>query len=103
MDPDTLGRWRNLAVSGTGGNPDIPPHLNELEQQAFLRCRDENLRLEQERIPQDEVVKEAKYLLDFSEAEKYVDNTVSREGKVVADEIGAMLWKEIGNLEGNKS
>ena len=48
-------------------------------------------------------LQEAKYLLDFSEAEKYVDNTVSREGKVVADEIGAMLWKEIGNLEGNKS
>jgi hypothetical protein len=63
MDPDTFGRWRHFSVSGTGGKPDIPPHLNEVEQQAFLRCRDENLRLEQERIPQDEVVKEARSLL----------------------------------------
>ena len=63
MDPDTLGRWRNLAVSGTGQRLDVPPHLTEVEQLAFLRCRDENLRLEQERIPQDEVAKEAKCLL----------------------------------------
>ena len=63
MDLDTLGRWRHLAVSGTGRKPDIPPHLTEVEQRAFLCCRDENLRLEQERIPQDEVLSEVKCLL----------------------------------------
>jgi hypothetical protein len=63
MDAGTLGRWRNLAVSGTGRKPDVPPHLNEVEQQAFLCCRDENLRLEQERIPQDEVLSTVKCLL----------------------------------------
>ena len=63
MDPDTLARCQKPPVSGTGRKPDIPPHLTEVEQLAFLRCRDENLRLEQERIPQDEVVKQAKCLL----------------------------------------
>jgi hypothetical protein len=63
MDLDTLGRWRHLAVPGTGQKPDIPPHLTEPERQAYLCCRDENLRLEQERIPQDEVLIAAKYLL----------------------------------------
>ncbi len=63
MDLGTLGRWRHLAVLGTGQKLGIPPHLTELEQQAYLCCRDENLRLEQERIPQDEVLIAAKCLL----------------------------------------
>jgi hypothetical protein len=63
MDLEALGRWRHLAVSGTGRNPDIPPHLTEVEQRAYLCCRDENLRLEQERIPQDEVLEEVKRLI----------------------------------------
>jgi hypothetical protein len=63
MDLDTLDRWRYLAVLGTGRKPDVPPHLTEMEQRAFLCCRDENLRLEQERIPQDEVAREATCLL----------------------------------------
>jgi hypothetical protein len=52
MDIEALGRWQHLAVSGTGRKPDIPAHLTDTEQRAYLRCRDENLRLEQERIPQ---------------------------------------------------
>lgn len=63
MDFDTLNRWRHLAVSGTGRKPGIPPHLTEGEQEACLCCRDENLRLEQERIPQDEVLREVNRLL----------------------------------------
>jgi hypothetical protein len=62
MDLDTLGCWRNLAVPGTGRKPSIPPHLTDVEQQACLHCRDENLRLEQERIPQDAVLSEVKRL-----------------------------------------
>lgn len=53
MDLDTLARWRHLAVPGTGRKPDVPPYLTEAEQRAYIGCRDANLRLEQERIPQD--------------------------------------------------
>lgn len=60
MDLEALGRWRHLAVSGTGRKPGVPPHLTETEQRAFLCCSDENLRLEQERIPQDGVVSEVR-------------------------------------------
>ncbi len=63
MDLAALNRWRHLAVLGTGRKPDIPPHLTEAEQQAYLTCRAENLRLEQERIPQDEVLNEVKCLI----------------------------------------
>ncbi len=63
MDLDTLGRWRHLAVLGTGRKPDILRCLTDVEQRAFLCCRDENLRLEQERIPQDEVLSEINCLL----------------------------------------
>ncbi len=49
-----------------GRKPDIPPHLTELEQQAYLCCRDENLRLEQERIPQDAVLNELTHLFGSS-------------------------------------
>ena len=63
MDLDTLGRWRHLAVAGTGESQTFRRHLTEVEQRAFLCCRDENLRLEQERIPQDEVLSEVNCLL----------------------------------------
>jgi hypothetical protein len=64
MNLDTLERWRHLAVPGTGRNRDLPVHLTDAEQQACLRCRDENLRLEQERIPQDVVFNEVHRLLE---------------------------------------
>ena len=55
MDAAALERWRHLAVAGAGASPDVPPHLTDSERQAFVRCRDGNLRLEQERIPQPDV------------------------------------------------
>ena len=61
MDLDTLGRGQ--PVAGTGRKPDVPRHLTEVEQRAFLCCRNENLRLEQDRIPQAEVLREVNGLL----------------------------------------
>jgi len=43
--------------------------------------------------------KESKYLLHFSLVEKYLDKTEYKIGLKLAEEIGAMLWKEIKNLE----
>ena len=56
MDETTLADWQHLATRGTGRQPDRPPHLTETEGAAYLRCRNENLRLEQERIPQANVL-----------------------------------------------
>jgi hypothetical protein len=64
MNLAAMERWRHLAVPGTGRNQDLPAHLTDVEQQACLRCRDENLRLEQERIPQDVVSNEIQHLLE---------------------------------------
>jgi hypothetical protein len=58
MDCETLSDWKHLAVSGTGHELDVPPHLTEQEQATFIRCRDSNIRLEQERLPQDIVLAE---------------------------------------------
>jgi hypothetical protein len=55
MDADTLDRWQHFVVPGTGRAMDVPPLLTEAERTAYLICRDQDLRLEQERIPQDEV------------------------------------------------
>ena len=57
MDADTLDRWQHLAVPGTGRTLDVPPLLTEAEQAGYLRCRDQDLRLEQERIPQEDVLR----------------------------------------------
>lgn len=62
MNLEVLGRWRHLAVAGTDRKPGIPPHLTETEQRAYLCCRDENLRLEQERIPHDGILSEVRRL-----------------------------------------
>jgi hypothetical protein len=56
MDENTLERWQHLALSGTGRTTDMPVHLTESEQAAFVRCRDHNLRIEQERLPHSAVV-----------------------------------------------
>src|SRR5262249_18069410 len=55
MHEDTVERRQPRAGSGTGRLTDLPVHLTESEQAAFLRCRDHNLRIEQERLPQSEV------------------------------------------------
>jgi hypothetical protein len=64
MNGDTLDRWQHLATSGTGRRAELPPCLTEAERAAFTRCRDQNLRLEQERLPQSDIVA----LLDLSAA-----------------------------------
>ena len=57
MDEAAVAAWRHLAVPGTGRTrADVPPHLTQGEQSAFLFCAKHNLRIEQERIPQEAVV-----------------------------------------------
>jgi len=69
MDPATLDRWQRFAVPGTARQPDTPAHLTEQEQRAYFDCRGENLRLEQERIPQDEVLSEIKRLVGWDDSD----------------------------------
>lgn len=52
MDEAAVAAWRHLAITGTGRTLDIPPHLESEERSAFLLCAQDNLRIEQERIPQ---------------------------------------------------
>jgi hypothetical protein len=56
MDQVTLDRHKRLLVAGTGRLFDVPPYLDAAEQDVFLACQSKNLRLEQERIPQAQVV-----------------------------------------------
>jgi hypothetical protein len=62
MDGPVLDRWHELAIPGTGSRPEMPLHLTAPERAAFERCRDGNLRLEQERIPQYAVAEALRYL-----------------------------------------
>jgi hypothetical protein len=53
MDSETLTAWRGrLAVSGIGRRRMLPPGLTQNEQEAFRICAEENVRVEQERLPQ---------------------------------------------------
>lgn len=52
MDRQSLDAWRHLAVEGTRQTPDVPAHLTPGEADAYRVCREHNLRIEQERIPQ---------------------------------------------------
>lgn len=53
MDLETLERWRDvLAVSGSGASVPLVFGLTAQEQAAFELCATENLRIEQERLPQ---------------------------------------------------
>jgi hypothetical protein len=56
MDHGTLDRWQHLCTGGNSHAPELPPHLTDAECAAYVRCRDENLRLEQERLPKEEVL-----------------------------------------------
>lgn len=56
MDDAAVAEWRHLAVTGNGRAISVPPHLRQGENAAFLLCVDQNLRIEQERIPQAAVV-----------------------------------------------
>lgn len=44
-------------------------------------------------------LKESKYLLYFSSVENYLSKENYNIGLKMAEEIGAMLWREIDNLE----
>ena len=44
-------------------------------------------------------LQESKYLLDFSRKEAFISAEDFKEGKELSDEVGAMLWTEIKNLE----
>jgi len=44
-------------------------------------------------------LKETKYLLYFSYKQSYITKEEYKKGLVIADEIGAMLWKTIEGLE----
>jgi hypothetical protein len=59
MDLETLYKFRTLSVPGNGAVIEPPVHLNSAEREAFIYCRDHNLRLEQERIPQTYVLQQA--------------------------------------------
>lgn len=55
MDIATLEQFKSLTGPGTGAQRQIPPYLNAAEQEAFSKCQEENIRLEQEHIPQAQV------------------------------------------------
>jgi hypothetical protein len=52
MDDLTLRRWRELAVRGAGRTDGRFPGLTSNEKAALDTCTSENLRIEQERLPQ---------------------------------------------------
>lgn len=58
MDQETLLGYRHLTVPGTGQQMSVPVHLTSDETNAFHLCLQENLRLEQERLPQKVVLQE---------------------------------------------
>ena len=51
MNAKTLKDLSSLVTDGNGRQIETPPLLTEEEMDAFLWCRDDNIRLEQERIP----------------------------------------------------
>jgi hypothetical protein len=57
MNEAALVQWRHLVGKGTGRARSIPPHLTPEEQAAFAICAQQNMRLEQERIPHNHVVR----------------------------------------------
>jgi hypothetical protein len=62
MDQAAVERWEKLKVAGTGRQPMTPAHLTEEERAAFDICCRENIRIEQERLPQDAVATAIKQL-----------------------------------------
>jgi hypothetical protein len=56
MNQETLLCWRHLAVAGTGRQLSVPANLTSEERDAFSLCLKDNLRLEQERLPQKAVL-----------------------------------------------
>jgi len=63
MSEEAIERWQHLGTRGTGRKTDVPAHLTDSERTAFLRCRDHELRIEQERLPQPDVIAGIRSLL----------------------------------------
>ena len=55
MDMSTLNRFQNLCVSGTPSNNPAPLNLTSSEISAWLAVQSQNLRLEQERLPTNQI------------------------------------------------
>jgi hypothetical protein len=60
MDVSAINRYRSIAGAGSGNRFSVPPHLTADEALAFDICLQENLRIEQERIPLNDSVFEPK-------------------------------------------
>lgn len=56
MDRETLDTFHDLTIAGNNSKIDPPIHLTQEESAVFLHIRQHNLRLEQERIPQEYVL-----------------------------------------------
>jgi hypothetical protein len=56
MDAQTLARWEYLCTCGNAPGLEGLPHLTDSERAAYDRCRNKNLRLEQERLPKEAVL-----------------------------------------------
>lgn len=53
MDSESVSRWqKSIGSKGNGIDAPVPSNLTPKEQEAFQICRMNNLRIEQERIPQ---------------------------------------------------
>jgi hypothetical protein len=52
-----------------------------VERDAYLRCRDQNLRLEQERLPQEEVLAALSLSADHFRSEPFADRPPSAHGE----------------------
>jgi hypothetical protein len=55
MDLDVLMAQKRFVIAGNGSQLELPTNLTPAESQAFCYCRENNLRLEQERILQSHV------------------------------------------------
>jgi len=55
MDMQTVREFEHLATAGTLRQPGIPSELSANEAAAFVHCRENNLRIEQEHIQQSVV------------------------------------------------
>lgn len=55
MDQAAVDRWRHLQIAGSGRQLTTPAHLTDEERTGFEICSRENLRIEQERLPQASV------------------------------------------------
>lgn len=56
MDDVALERFGVSTGRAGGIMAEVPPHLSDPEQRAFIRCCNEAVWLEQERIPQSEII-----------------------------------------------